>query len=114
SSYKATATLTEFELKKILIDKMDQSESYLTASEHRECYDGLQNMMILTRLSFLLMLEELEFEVADSYMPQDQEENPRNDDEEPKEKVASKCDLFTKPSQPQEPTDPDWNVGKTS
>nr|GFB65417.1 hypothetical protein [Tanacetum cinerariifolium] len=55
SSYKAAATLTEFELKKILIDKMDQSESYLTASEHRECYDGLQNMMILTRLSFLLM-----------------------------------------------------------
>ncbi|GKC02398.1 hypothetical protein Tco_0994008 [Tanacetum coccineum] len=46
-------------------------------------------------------------------MPQDQEENLGNDDEEPKEKVASKRDLFTKPSQPQEPTDPDWNVGKT-
>ncbi|GKD06667.1 hypothetical protein Tco_1181641, partial [Tanacetum coccineum] len=24
-----------------LIDKMDKSESYLTAPEHRECYDGL-------------------------------------------------------------------------
>ncbi|GKD10016.1 hypothetical protein Tco_1189701, partial [Tanacetum coccineum] len=46
-------------------------------------------------------------------MPQDQEENPSNDDEEPKEKVASKCDWFTKPSQPQEPTDPNWNIGKT-
>ncbi|GJX06568.1 hypothetical protein Tco_0194500 [Tanacetum coccineum] len=34
-------------------------------------------------------------------------------DEEPKEKVASKCDWFTKPTQPQEPTDPDWNVDKT-
>nr|GEZ00946.1 hypothetical protein [Tanacetum cinerariifolium] len=34
-------TLTEFELKKILIDKINSSESYLTAPEHRECYDGL-------------------------------------------------------------------------
>ncbi|GKA09452.1 hypothetical protein Tco_0688783, partial [Tanacetum coccineum] len=24
-----------------------------------------------------------------------------------------KCDCFTKPTQPQEPTDPDWNVDKT-
>nr|GEU63305.1 hypothetical protein [Tanacetum cinerariifolium] len=41
STYKAAATLTEFELKNILIDKMNSSESYLTAPEHRECYDGL-------------------------------------------------------------------------
>ncbi|GKD31054.1 hypothetical protein Tco_1241832 [Tanacetum coccineum] len=41
SSYESAATLTEFELKKILIDKMDKNQSYLTASEHRECYDGL-------------------------------------------------------------------------
>ncbi|GKF23165.1 hypothetical protein Tco_0075487 [Tanacetum coccineum] len=46
-------------------------------------------------------------------MPQDKEENPGNDDVEPKEKVASKRDWFTKPTQPQEPTDPDWNVVKT-
>ncbi|GKE34634.1 hypothetical protein Tco_1453956, partial [Tanacetum coccineum] len=51
--------------------------------------------------------EELEFEVADSDMPQDQEENPGNADEEPKENVASKRDWFTKPIQPQEPTNPD-------
>ncbi|GKB76134.1 hypothetical protein Tco_0943029, partial [Tanacetum coccineum] len=41
SSYEAAATLTEFELKKNLIDKMDKSESYLAAPEHRECYEGL-------------------------------------------------------------------------
>nr|GEV68439.1 hypothetical protein [Tanacetum cinerariifolium] len=41
STYEAAATLTEFELKNILIDKMNSSESYLTALEHRECYDGL-------------------------------------------------------------------------
>ncbi|GJV22710.1 hypothetical protein Tco_1375405 [Tanacetum coccineum] len=57
--------------------------------------------------------EEPKFKVVDSDMSQDQEENPSKDDEEPKEKVASKCDWFTKPTQPQEPTDPDWNVDKT-
>ncbi|GJW63088.1 hypothetical protein Tco_0114972 [Tanacetum coccineum] len=41
SSYEAAATLTEFELKKILIDKIDKSESYLSAPKHRECYEGL-------------------------------------------------------------------------
>ncbi|GKA18834.1 hypothetical protein Tco_0698749 [Tanacetum coccineum] len=41
SSYEVASSLIEFELKKILIDKMDESQSYLTAPEHRECYDGL-------------------------------------------------------------------------
>ncbi|GJX30798.1 hypothetical protein Tco_0240653 [Tanacetum coccineum] len=40
-TYEAAASLTEFKLKKILIDKIDESQSYLTAAEHRECYDGL-------------------------------------------------------------------------
>nr|GEX32628.1 hypothetical protein [Tanacetum cinerariifolium] len=51
-------------------------------------------------------VEEPKFEVADSNMLQDQEENLRNDDEVPKGKVASKLDWFTKPKRPQEPTDP--------
>nr|GEW46746.1 hypothetical protein [Tanacetum cinerariifolium] len=38
--------------------------------------------------------EEPEFKVADSNMPQDQEENLGNDDEEPKRKVASKRDWY--------------------
>nr|GEX47429.1 hypothetical protein [Tanacetum cinerariifolium] len=41
STHEVADTLTEFELKKILIDKMNSSESYLTAPKHRECYDGL-------------------------------------------------------------------------
>ncbi|GKB48966.1 hypothetical protein Tco_0899719 [Tanacetum coccineum] len=41
STYEADATLTEFELKNILIDKIDKSKSYLAAPKHRECYDGL-------------------------------------------------------------------------
>ncbi|GJT14520.1 reverse transcriptase domain-containing protein [Tanacetum coccineum] len=180
STYKAAASLTEFELKKILIDKIDESQSYLTAAEHREIYDGLIKSYDLDKSLFStydkvyslkrsqkdkdkdedpsagsdrglkkrktskdaeptkgpktkestsgsskgtksqskssgksVQSEEPEFEVADSDMPQDQEENLGNDDEEPKRKVASKRDWFTKPKQPEDPTDPDWNVGKT-
>ncbi|GJW11383.1 hypothetical protein Tco_1577210 [Tanacetum coccineum] len=35
-----TAKITK-QLKKILINKIDKSESYLEAPEHRECYEGL-------------------------------------------------------------------------
>ncbi|GJW55135.1 hypothetical protein Tco_0099220 [Tanacetum coccineum] len=52
SSYEAAATLTEFEMKKILIDKMDKSQSYLTASKHRECYDGLNKSYDLDKSLF--------------------------------------------------------------
>ncbi|GKA92709.1 hypothetical protein Tco_0814634 [Tanacetum coccineum] len=167
SSYEAAVTLTEFELKKILIDKMDKSKSYLAAPEHRECYKGLIKSYDLDKSLFStygkvyslkisrkdkykdedpfagsdrglkkrknskdaeptkgpkakesqsgsskgtksqpkssgksVQSEEPEFEVADSDMPQDQEENPGNNDVEPKEKVASKRDWFTKPTQP--------------
>ncbi|GKC67056.1 hypothetical protein Tco_1099654 [Tanacetum coccineum] len=152
SSYEAVALLTEFELKKILIDKMDKSESSLAAPEHRECYDGLIKSYDLEKSIFStyeektskdaeltkgpkakesqsgsskgtksqpksfgksIQSEEPEFVVADSDMPQDQEGNLGNDDDEPMKETVSKCDWFIKPTQPQEPTDPDWNVGKT-
>ncbi|GJZ02319.1 hypothetical protein Tco_0520280 [Tanacetum coccineum] len=163
-TYEAAASLTEFKLKKILIDKIDESQSYLTAAEHRECYDGLIKSYDLDKSLFStydkvyslkrsrkekdkdedpsagsdrglkkrktstnaepttgpktkdskygsskcaksqskssgksIQSEEPEFEVADSDMPQDQEETLGNDDEEPKGKVASKHDWFTKP-----------------
>ncbi|GKA58772.1 hypothetical protein Tco_0758085 [Tanacetum coccineum] len=144
SSYEVAATLTEFELKKILIDKMDKSKSYMAAPEHKECYEGLKKSYDLDKTIFstygkvyslkrsqkdkdedlsteldkglnkrktgkdaAIATEEPEFKVADLDMPQDQEENLGNDDEEPKEKVASKRDWFTKPTQPQELTDLD-------
>ncbi|GJT87437.1 hypothetical protein Tco_1069154 [Tanacetum coccineum] len=151
STYEATASLIEFELKKIFIDKMDESQSYLTATEHRECYDRLIKSYDLDKSLFstydkvyslkrsrkdedpfagsdrglkkrktskdakptkcpkakeskfgsskgaksqskssgkTIHAEEPKFEVADSDMPQDQEENLGNDDEEPMRKVA--------------------------
>ncbi|GKA42721.1 hypothetical protein Tco_0735381 [Tanacetum coccineum] len=41
SSYEAAMSLTKFELKKILLDKMQKSKSYRGAQEHRDLYDGL-------------------------------------------------------------------------
>nr|GFB76399.1 hypothetical protein [Tanacetum cinerariifolium] len=54
-----------------------------------------------------------EFEVVDTNMPQDQGGNLGNDDDEPRKESVSKRDWFTKPTRPQEPTDPNWNIGKT-
>ncbi|GKD50675.1 hypothetical protein Tco_1279651, partial [Tanacetum coccineum] len=51
-TYEAASTLTEFELKKILIDKMEKSESYLPALEHRDCYDGLKKSYALDQELF--------------------------------------------------------------
>ncbi|GKC31108.1 hypothetical protein Tco_1038402, partial [Tanacetum coccineum] len=41
-TYEAASTLTKFELKKILVDKIEKSKSYLAAPEHRDCYDSLK------------------------------------------------------------------------
>ncbi|GKE35348.1 hypothetical protein Tco_1454670, partial [Tanacetum coccineum] len=41
STYEATTSLTEFELKKILLDKIQKSKSYQAAPEHKELYDAL-------------------------------------------------------------------------
>nr|GEW36460.1 uncharacterized mitochondrial protein AtMg00810-like [Tanacetum cinerariifolium] len=118
SSYEAGATLTKFELKKILIDKMDKSKSYLAAPEHRECYEGLEKSYDLKKTFFstygkVYLLKRSrkdkdkdedpsaesdrglkkrktskDAEPAKDYdMPHDQEENPGNNDKEPKEKT---------------------------
>ncbi|GKG27379.1 hypothetical protein Tco_0403082, partial [Tanacetum coccineum] len=41
STYEATALLTEFELKKILLDKIQKSKSYLGTQVHKDIYDAL-------------------------------------------------------------------------
>nr|GEV43486.1 copia protein [Tanacetum cinerariifolium]GEV94139.1 copia protein [Tanacetum cinerariifolium] len=43
STYEAAESLTEFELKKILLDKIERSESYKTTPEHKELYEGLRD-----------------------------------------------------------------------
>ncbi|GKD88855.1 hypothetical protein Tco_1364362 [Tanacetum coccineum] len=41
STYEAAASLTEFELKKILLDKLEKSKSYQAAKQHRDLYHVL-------------------------------------------------------------------------
>ncbi|GKA24106.1 hypothetical protein Tco_0710139 [Tanacetum coccineum] len=41
STYEEAASLTEFELKKILIDKLEKSKLYRAAEDHRNLYDVL-------------------------------------------------------------------------
>ncbi|GJY34564.1 hypothetical protein Tco_0419033 [Tanacetum coccineum] len=180
STYEAASTLTEFELKKILIDKMQKSESYLAAPEHQDCYDSLKKSYDIDKDFFFsydvyslkrdrkdkdkdedpsagsdrglkkrklskdaepttepkkkvstsgsskgtnsqpkssgkfVQSEEPVFEVADSDMPHDQEGNLGDNEDEPRNKTTSRRDWFKKPTPPQGPTDPDWNVGKTT
>ncbi|GKA59172.1 hypothetical protein Tco_0758485 [Tanacetum coccineum] len=179
STFEAASTLTEFELKKILFDKMEKSESYLAAPKHRDCYDSLKKSYDLNKDFFFsydvyslkrsrkdkdkdedpsagsdrglkkrktskdakpttglknkdstsssskgtksqpkpsrktVQSEEPAFEVADLDMPQDQEGNPGDNDDEPRKEDASRRDWFKKPTPTQEPTDLDWNEGKT-
>ncbi|GKA45306.1 hypothetical protein Tco_0738102 [Tanacetum coccineum] len=103
SSYEAAATLIEFELKKILIDKMDKSKSYLTGVEKQETRRMQEQQKVLKLKNHSLahpkarsqpksfgksvQAEEPEFEVADSDMPRDQDENMGKDGEEPKGKT---------------------------
>ncbi|GJU72452.1 hypothetical protein Tco_1263857 [Tanacetum coccineum] len=41
STYETATSLTEFELKKILLDKLEKSKSYRAAEVHRNLYDAL-------------------------------------------------------------------------
>ncbi|GKA89295.1 hypothetical protein Tco_0811107 [Tanacetum coccineum] len=110
SSCDVAVTLIEFELKKILIDKIDKSESYMAPlMEHKESMkDLIKSNDHQKRLSSPLMepslnqnlleksvqLEEPEFEVADLDMLQDQEGNLGNDDDEPMKENSKTFDEF--------------------
>ncbi|GJQ89221.1 hypothetical protein Tco_0000360 [Tanacetum coccineum] len=118
SSYEAASSLTEFELKKILIDKISRKDKDkdedpsagsnrglkkrktnkdakpTKGSKAKESTSGLSKCTKSQSKSSVktVHLEEPKFRVADSDMPQDQNENLGKDDEEPKGKVVSKCD----------------------
>nr|GEX79924.1 hypothetical protein [Tanacetum cinerariifolium] len=49
STYEAVASLTEFELKKILLDKLEKSKSYRATEQHRDLYDTLKKLFNLER-----------------------------------------------------------------
>ncbi|GJU90942.1 hypothetical protein Tco_1303365 [Tanacetum coccineum] len=126
STYEAASTLTEFELKKILIDKIEKNFffSYDVYSLKRGRKDkdkdedpsagsdrGLKKRK--TSKDAEPTTEEPVFEVAASDMPQDQEGNLSDNDDEPRKEDAFRRDWFKKPTPPQDPNDPDWHEEKT-
>ncbi|GKE23928.1 hypothetical protein Tco_1435440 [Tanacetum coccineum] len=74
STYEVVASLIDFELKKILIDKIDESQSYLTDIEHRECYDGLIKSYDLDKSLFLTY--DKVYSLKRSRKDKDQDEDP--------------------------------------
>ncbi|GJQ92336.1 hypothetical protein Tco_0003475 [Tanacetum coccineum] len=117
STYKAASTLTEFELKKILIDIMEKSESYLAALEHRDCYD---NEDPSTGSDRGLKKRKTSKDAEPTTGPKNKDSTSSSSKatkSQPKpsgrKEDASRRDWFKKPTPPQEPTDPDWHEGKT-
>ncbi|GJX21869.1 hypothetical protein Tco_0226314 [Tanacetum coccineum] len=94
SSYKAAATITKFELEKILIDKIDKSESYLAAPEHRECYDGLRKSYDLDKT--LLSTYGKVYSLKRSRKDKDKDEDPStgSDRELNKRKTSKDAELM--------------------
>ncbi|GKA85047.1 hypothetical protein Tco_0806701 [Tanacetum coccineum] len=54
ATIKHTSSLTEFELKKIMIVKMEKSQSNLTADKHKELYKALVNSYNVDKYLFLV------------------------------------------------------------
>nr|GEU61341.1 hypothetical protein [Tanacetum cinerariifolium] len=73
-TYEASSSLTEFELKKIFIDKMDENQSYLIAPEHGECYDGLIKSYNLDKSLFSTYDKVYSLKRSRTY--KDKDENP--------------------------------------
>ncbi|GKD55198.1 hypothetical protein Tco_1288585 [Tanacetum coccineum] len=95
TTYEAQASLTEFELNKILIDKLEKSKSYRAAEEHKNLYDALIKSYQLDKDLFDRMCaqaEELVFETTDTEMPQDQGDDMGNTKDQPNVKTTSKHD----------------------
>nr|GEU33587.1 retrovirus-related Pol polyprotein from transposon TNT 1-94 [Tanacetum cinerariifolium] len=109
STYEAGDILTEFELKKILIDKMHKNffSSYdaYSLKQSRKDKDKDEGSSVGSDRWIKKRKTSKDTEPTTG--------NLGNDDDEPKKESASKRDWFTKPTRPQEPIDPDWNIGKT-
>ncbi|GJY63288.1 hypothetical protein Tco_0464748 [Tanacetum coccineum] len=126
STYEAASTLTdrkdkdkdpsagsERRLKKRKLSKDAKPTTGLKKNDSTSCSSkGTKSQPKSSGKS--VQSEEPLFEVADSDMPQDQEENMGDNEDEPGKETASRHDWLKKPTPPQEPTDPNWYVSKTT
>nr|GEW23540.1 hypothetical protein [Tanacetum cinerariifolium] len=123
----AAASLNEFELKKILLDKLEKSKSYRAAEQHRDLYDALVKSYQLDKDPFdsygkaYFLKRDREDkdkdedppadQTNDTEIPQDQGGDMGNTKDQPNVEEASKHDWLKKPERPPTP-DRDWNAGK--
>nr|GFB46617.1 hypothetical protein [Tanacetum cinerariifolium] len=96
STYEAAATLTEFELKKILFDKINSSESYLTAPEHWEFYDGLIKSYNLDK-DFFSSYDVYSLKHSRDDKDKDEGPSPRSDRGLKKRKTSKDAEQTTSP-----------------
>nr|GEZ79450.1 hypothetical protein [Tanacetum cinerariifolium] len=117
STYEAAASLFEYELTKILIDKMEKNKSYNKANYKRElCADLVKSYQTDKDLfdtygepsGKSAHGEEPSHIVHESGVQQDQEFDTGNNDEQPTDKEDSKADWLKKFKRPPTP-DSDWN-----
>nr|GEV31991.1 hypothetical protein [Tanacetum cinerariifolium] len=92
SAYEAPTSLYEFELIKILMDKIEEHKSYLRANYKRELYDALVKSYNTKKDLFHMSAhaEEQSHTVDDSRVQQNQEFDMGNNDEQPDNEAASK------------------------
>ncbi|GJV08524.1 hypothetical protein Tco_1346180 [Tanacetum coccineum] len=142
STYEAAASLSEFKVTKILMDKMEERKSYLRADYKRELYDALVKSYNTDKDLFESYGDVYSLKRDRDEKDEDQDpsagsdrgtkersqarkmshpeiQSPRilrNDmdytDDQPDIEVASKSDWFKKPKEPPTP-DPEWNARKT-
>ncbi|GJT31579.1 retrovirus-related pol polyprotein from transposon TNT 1-94 [Tanacetum coccineum] len=105
STYEVAMSLTEFELKKILLDKIQKSSK--SKGSKSSSSKGSKSQSKSSGKS--TQVEEPVFETADIEMPLNQGEDLDNTDDQPNVEAASKDDWFKKPKTP--PTlDSYWNT----
>ncbi|GJR60190.1 hypothetical protein Tco_1502352 [Tanacetum coccineum] len=118
---EAAATLSEFELTKILIDKMERNKSYDIADHKKELYDALVKSYQIEKdllskekkssstskdasqsysIRKTTHAEDPSHTVEDSGMQQYQEFITGDNDKQPADKEVTKADWFKKPERP--------------
>ncbi|GKD73914.1 hypothetical protein Tco_1332196, partial [Tanacetum coccineum] len=133
-TYEVAASLTEFELKNILLDKIQKSKPYQVAQEHKDIYDALKTSKDAEpsrgskskesksssskgsksqpkSSGKSAQAEEPVFEAADTEMPMNQGDYLGKTDDQPNVEEASRDDWFKKPERPLNP-DSDWYTTK--
>ncbi|GJR73684.1 hypothetical protein Tco_0086049 [Tanacetum coccineum] len=126
STYEAARSLIEFELKKILVDKIEKSKSYQATPKYKELYDGLVKSYNIDKDLFssygnvYSLKRDREDEDKDEDPPARSNQGsskgtkpqPKSSVDKPDGEVAPKSDWFKKPNKPLTP-DRAWNTTKS-